>query len=109
MIVSLIILLFIINNIYFLKNRDYLQKNFSEKNNIRLLDVLYYYINLLYYVFVFIGLFTDYKLYFYILTITYLLKFPLYHINRKIYQIFSYFYPHITIIILLTLLYSKLF
>ena len=108
MIISLLIL-FILNNIYFIKNRDYLQKKFSEKTNIRLLEVLYYYINLLYYVFVFIGLFTDYKLYFYILVITYLLKFPLYHINKKIYRIFSYLYPHITIFILFTLLYSKLF
>lgn len=109
MIVSLLILLFIINNIYFLKNRDYLQKKFSEKTNIKLLEVLYHYINLLYYLFVFIGLFTDDKLYFYILSITYLIKFPLYHISKKIYQVFSYLYPHITIIILLTLLYSKLF
>ena len=40
MIVSLLIL-FILNNIYFIKNRDYLQKKFSEKTNIRLLEVLY--------------------------------------------------------------------
>jgi hypothetical protein len=108
MIVSLLIL-FIINNIYFLKNRDYLQQKFSEKTSIKLLDVLYYYINLVYYVFVFVGLFTDNKLYFYILTITYLLKFPLYHISKKIYRIFSYLYPHIVVLILLILLYSKLF
>ena len=109
MIVSLVILLFIINNIYFIKNRDYLQKRFSEKNNISLLELLYYYINLLYYVFIFIGLFTNSKLYFFILVITYLLKFPLYHLSKKIYRIFSYLYPHITILILLALLYSKLF
>ena len=109
MITSLLILLFIINNIYFIKNRDYLQQKFSEKNDIKLLEVLYHYINLLYYVFVFIGLFTEYKLFFYSLFIIYLLKFPLYHINKKIYRVFSYLYPHITVIILLVLLYSKLF
>jgi hypothetical protein len=108
MIIGLLIL-FIINNIYFLKNRDYLQHNFSEKTSVKLLEVLYYYINLFYYVFVFIGLFTDDKLYFYILSVTYLLKFPLYHINKKIYRVFSYLYPHIVILILLTLLYTKLF
>lgn len=109
MIVSLVIMLFIINNIYFIKNRDYLQQKSFEKTNIRLLDVLYYYINLLYYFFVFIGLFADDKLYFCILVIAYLVKFPLYHISKKIYRIFSYLYPHIVILILLTLLYTKLF
>ena len=49
MIIGLLIL-FIINNIYFLKNRDYLQHKFSEKTTVKLLEVLYYYINLFYYV-----------------------------------------------------------
>jgi hypothetical protein len=110
MIITLIIL-FIINNIYFLKNRYYLQKKFSEKNtsNNRLLEVLYYYVNLSYYIFILLGLFTNDNLYFYILSILFLLKFPIYHVSKKVYVIFSYLYPYIKIGILLSLLYTKLF
>lgn len=109
MIVSLLILLFILNNVYFIKNRDYLQRSYSEKDSseIRGSELVYYYVNLIYYLFIIFGLLIDNT--YWLLILSYFIKFPIYHINRKFYKFYSYLYPYISIAFLLYLLYSKLF
>ena len=51
---NLLPILFILNIIYFIKNRDYLQKSYSEKDSlkIRVSELVYYYVNLIYYFFI---------------------------------------------------------
>ena len=104
---NLLPILFILNIIYFIKNRDYLQKSYSEKDasEIRGNELVYYYINLLYYLYIFIGLLIDNT--YWLLILAYFIKFPFYHINDKVYKFYSYLYPYISIVFLLYLLYSK--
>ena len=109
MIFNLLPVLFILNIIYFIKNRDYLQKSYSEKDGseIRGSELMYYYVNLIYYLFILFGLLIDNT--FWILILAYFIKFPIYHINKRIYNFYTYLYPYISIVFLLYLLYSKLF
>ena len=106
---NLLPILFILNIIYFIKNRSHLQKGYSEKESseIKISELVYYYINLLYYLFILFGLFIN-NIY-WLLILSYFIKFPIYHINKKIYRIYSYLYPYVNILFLLYLLYSKLF
>lgn len=106
---DLLPIIFILNIIYFIKNRDYLQKSYSEKDTsiIRGSDLVYYYINLIYYLFILFGLLIDNT--YWLLLLAYFIKFPIYHINKRFYRIYSYLYPYISIVFLLYLLYSKLF
>jgi hypothetical protein len=104
---NLLPILFILNIIYFIKNRDYLQKSYSEKDtsDIRVSELVYYYINLIYYFFILFGLLIDNT--YWLLLLTYFIKFPIYHINKRVYSIYSYVYPYLSILFLLYLLYSK--
>jgi len=106
---NLLPILFILNIIYFIKNRDYLQKGYSEKDvsDIRGIELVYYYVNLIYYLFILFGLLIDNT--YWLLLLAYFIKFPIYHINKRFYRIYSYLYPYISIVFLLYLLYSKLF
>jgi len=104
---NLLPILFILNIIYFIKNRNYLQKSYSEKetSNIRVSELVYYYVNLIYYLFILFGLLIDNT--YWLLILVYFIKFPIYHINNRFYIIYSYLYPYISIVFLLYLLYSK--
>lgn len=106
---NLLPILFILNIIYFIKNREYLQKSYSEKDasDIKGSELLYYYVNLIYYLFILFGLLIDNT--YWLLILAYVIKFPIYHINKKFYKVYSYLYPYISILFLLYLLYSKLF
>lgn len=78
---NLLTILFILNTIYFIRNRSYLQRSYSEKetSNIRISELVYYYINMFYYLFIFFGLFVN-NIY-WLLILSYFIKFPIYHIN----------------------------
>jgi hypothetical protein len=95
-------LLFIINILYFIVNKDRLQKKSFEKNieSVKFSEVLFYYINLFFYIFILLGTFTGDNICI-VLFVLYLIKFPIYHINKKIYKVYSYLYPYMNIIILL--------
>ena len=80
-------LLFIINILYFIVNKDRLQKKSFEKNieSVKFTEVLFYYINLFFYIFILLGTFTGDNICI-VLFVLYLIKFPIYHINKKIYK-----------------------
>jgi len=100
-------LLFIINILYFIVNKDRLQKKYSEKENlsVTVIELLYYYINLFFYIFILLGTFTG-DITCIILFGLYLIKFPIYHINKKIYKIYSNLYPYMNIIVLLSVIFQ---
>jgi hypothetical protein len=104
-------ILFIFNNIFNFINKGKLDKKFYQKdiNGIFLLYFSYYLLSLLYPIWLVFGLFTEYKNIFYILLLINILKFPIYHINKNIYNKYSKISPILSILVLFFLLYTKFF
>lgn len=101
-------IIFICNNIYYIFNRKVLDTRFQYKKVTSKYHLFYYYTKLLYWIWLSIGLFTNYYIYFAILGGLVLFKFPLYHINKKFYVYYIMILPILNIIFMM-LLNIKLF
>ena len=98
---------FIISNLYYIFNRKLLDTRFKNKEDLSGIQLFYYYTRFLYLPWLLIGLFSVFKLYFILLLLVSLLKFPFYHINKKTYVYYIIALPIIDITLLLTTLYVK--
>lgn len=104
----LLSLLFIFKNIFYIINKEKLDKRFYQKD-IQMSPFLFYYylISVIYIFWLVLGLLTGYKTIFYILLIVELLKFPIYHISVRLYDRYLKISPIIHILFLFILLYAK--
>lgn len=100
---------FIFNEIYYLFNRERLDTNFKNKDieSTTKADVLYYFTKVLYWVWIITGLFSGLSYLFVILFSLRFMKFPLFHINRKIYIIYDTILPLMSVLVLMIILFVK--
>jgi hypothetical protein len=99
----LLSIIFIWSNIYYIFNRSVLDVRFEFKENTSKTQLFYYYSKLFYWLWLCLGLFTEYYTYFYILGGLSLLKFPLYHLNKKLYVYYIMILPLLNIIFMILL------
>lgn len=99
-------LLFAANLIYYFRNKSELEKVFTERRpeDFNGFIYLHYILRTISFIFVILGLFTNFYLIFGIIISLWILKFPLYHISKKVYYLYSLFLP-----IIITFLYISVF
>jgi hypothetical protein len=100
------ILLFTWNEIYYILNKDRLDINFKNKDvmSVTKIDLIYYAVRVLYWGWIIYGMFFyTPHFYFILLFILGFLKFPIFHINRKLYFVYEFILPIISILILVLL------
>lgn len=104
------LLLFIWNEFYYVKNKLRLDKNLKNKDieMVTKSDVFFYFIRLIYWSFLILGLFTSMKVFFLILLSLRILQIPLFHIHRKTYIYYDNFLPVVSSILMVIILVIKL-
>jgi len=104
------LVLFIFNEIFYVYNKTELDSLFADKNLSALskLELVYYLLRVLYWVFLGLGLFSSHYILFLILIVFRFLKFPLFHINKKLYIVWNNILPIISIIMMLIILFFKI-
>jgi hypothetical protein len=90
-------ILFIIKDIFYLKNKKRIE-SLSLVNSKA--SFFYYLLTLIYPIWLIFGLFTEYHLLFYILLGLVIIKFPIYHINDKLYFYYKATSPIISLFLL---------
>jgi hypothetical protein len=105
----LLSILFIFKNIFYIFNKEKLDKRFYQKDirNMSSLLFSYYLLSTIYPFWIVFGLFSEYENFFYILLLINFLKFPIYHISKTLYGKYLTAYPILSIISLIGLLYAK--
>lgn len=104
------LILFIWNEIYYIKNKIRLDKNFKTKSVEKMtkLDVFFYMTRVLYWTFIIIGLFSSLKLFFIIILVIRLIQIPIYHLNKKLFIYYDNFLPLICSLLLVLILLVKI-
>lgn len=105
----LISIFFIFNEIYYVFNKNRLDVSIksSDKSFIRF-DILYYIFRILFWIWMIIGIWSSQSVLFSFLVTSYLIRFPFYHLNRKLYIIWDNILPSISIIFILIILIFKI-
>jgi hypothetical protein len=103
-------IIFIWSEFFLIKNKIRLDTNFRNRDikAITKLDVFFYFIRLVYWICLFIGIFSSFQSLFITILILKLIKLPLYHINRKWYIYWDNFLPLISSFLLLVILFAKI-
>jgi len=104
--ITLLYILFIWMNIYYLTKINTLNERFKNKDlsKLSIIDIFYYLTRVSYWVFLLYSVYYEKSSLINTLLLLGLLKFILFHINNKIYKIYSLILPIISIIILIGLL-----
>jgi magnesium-transporting ATPase (P-type) len=104
--ITLLYILFIWMNIYYLTKINTLNERFKNKDlsKLSIIDNFYYLTRVSYWIFLLYSFYYDISSLITILLLLGLLKFILFHINNRIYKIYSLILPIISIIILIGLL-----
>ena len=105
----LISIFFIFNEIYYVFNKNRLDVSIksSDKSFIRF-DILYYIFRILFWIWMIIGIWSSQSVLFSFLVTSHLIRFPVYHLNRKLYIIWDNILPSISIIFILIILIFKI-
>jgi hypothetical protein len=105
----LISFFFIFNEIYYVFNKNRLDVSIksSDKSFIRF-DILYYIFRILFWIWMIIGMWSSQSILFSFLVTSHLIRFPFYHLNRKLYIIWDNILPSISIIFILIILAFKI-
>jgi len=106
MMVYFLYFLFIWLNVYYLTRLNILNERFKnkEESNISIFDYVYYLIRSIYWVFLILSFFISDIFLLKMLFILGLIKFIIYHLNFRLYKIYSSLLPIISIVILTFLL-----
>lgn len=91
------LVVFVINDLYYLLNRKRLSSNFDRRDlqAVSRLDLLHYFLKSVSVVWPFLGIFTPFTVYFTGVIVSWILKFVSYHVNERIYAIYAIFVPFI--------------
>ena len=97
------LLVFIWTKIFLVFNKQRLDLNFRNKDimSIKKIDLVYYFTEFLFLLWMIIGLWSSQKGLFLILLSSHLLKFPFYHLSKQLYAIWDNILPSISIIFIL--------
>jgi hypothetical protein len=106
----LISILFAFNEVYYVFNKTRLDisiksldvKSFSK------FDILHYVLRLMFWIWIVIGLWSSQSEMFIFLGSLHLIRFPFYHISRKLYIIWDNILPSISIIFILIIIFYKI-
>jgi hypothetical protein len=105
----LMLILFILNEIFYFSNRKRLDLFFSKKDpsKIKKVDIFYYLIKITSIVWPIVGLFSSFKGLFLVVILIGLSKFLFYHFSKRFYDVYVNLYPLLIISIYLTILFYK--
>lgn len=95
-------ILFILNELYYISNRMTLDAKFKERElgSFSKIDVIYYLTRVISWVWIVLGCFSSYNMYFYILVSMSLIRLIIYPISKKSYYIYDRLCPFISIFVM---------
>jgi hypothetical protein len=106
----LISILFALNEIYYVFNKSKLDTNFKNldvKSSTKL-DITHYLLKIIFWVWMIIGIWSSQSSLFLFLTTLHLIRFPFYHLSRRLYIIWTNILPSISFIFILIILIYKI-
>jgi hypothetical protein len=106
----LISILFAINEIYYVLNKSRLDTNFKNldlKSSTKI-DIAHYLFRIMFWIWMIVGIWSSQSELFILLCSLHLVRFPFYHISRKLYIIWSNILPSISFIFILIILIYKI-
>jgi hypothetical protein len=106
----LISILFALNEIYYVFNKSKLDTNFKNldvKSSTKL-DIAHYLLRIMFWVWMIVGIWSSQSNLFIFLTILHLVRFPFYHLSRRLYIIWTNILPSISFIFILIILVYKI-
>lgn len=103
------LLVFIWNEIYYIKNKKKLDSNFKLRpiESLTKIDRLFYFIRVIYWLSIIIGLFSTMSLFFWILLLIKILQVPIYHISRRFFIYYENFLPLLSSALIVTIFVIK--
>jgi hypothetical protein len=106
----LFLIIFALNEIYYVFNKPRLDLNMKNRDveNTRKIDLVHYLLRALFWCWMVIGLWSSQSEMFIFLGSLHLIRFPFYHISRKLYIIWNNILPAISIIFIMIILIYKL-
>ena len=106
----LISILFALNEIYYVFNKSKLDTNFKNLNvkSSTKLDIAHYLLRIMFWVWMIVGIWSSQSNLFIFLTILHLVRFPFYHLSRRLYIIWTNILPSISFIFILIILVYKI-
>jgi hypothetical protein len=109
-ILHFVLVLFMLNEIFFIFNRKRLDINFENKDvlSVKTIDLLHYITRVMSFIWTILLFITGYKLVASIFVILVLLKFLLYHLNENIYRVYVVILPIIYVIFYFSVFYMHL-
>lgn len=93
-------LFFIWSNLYYILNYKKIDKPFFEREDNSKLDLIYYIANILFPIWIIIGLFTKFKFLLLLIILMFFVRFPLHKVNKKTSLIIFKLSPIINIILI---------
>lgn len=111
MIFYLFSIVFIWTEIFYVFNKKKLDDKFKNKDlkETSILDLIYYFSRLSYYVWIFFGLFSSQQELFILLLSLRLLSLPFYHISKMLYAVWDNILPSISMILIIVIIFYGLF
>lgn len=106
----LISILFAFNEIYYVFNKLRLDVNIKtlDIKSVTKLDILHYILRILFSIWMIVGIWSSQSELFILLCSLHLIRFPFYHLSRKLYIIWSNILPSISFIFILIILIYKI-
>jgi len=106
----LISILFALNEIYYVFNKSKLDTNFKNLNvkSSTKLDIAHYLLRIMFWIWMIVGIWSSQSELFIFLTTLHLIRFPFYHLSRKLYIIWTNILPSISFIFVLIILIYKI-
>ena len=106
----LLSILFAFNEIYYVFNKSKLDTNFKNldvKSSTKL-DIAHYLSRIMFWVWMIVGIWSSQSNLFIFLTILHLIRFPFYHLSKRLYIIWTNILPSISFIFILIILIYKI-
>jgi len=106
----LLSILFALNEIYYVFNKSKLDTNFKNldvKSSTKL-DIAHYLFRIMFWVWMIVGIWSSQSNLFIFLTILHLIRFPFYHLSKRLYIIWTNILPSISFIFILIILIYKI-
>ncbi len=106
----LISILFALNEIYYVFNKSKLDTNFKNLNvkSSTKLDIAHYLLRIMFWIWMIVGIWSSQSSLFIFLTTLHLIRFPFYHLSRRVYIIWTNILPSISFIFILIILIYKI-
>lgn len=106
----LVSILFALNEIYYVFNKSKLDTNFKNLNvkSSTKLDIVHYLLRIMFWIWMIVGIWSSQSELFIFLTTLHLIRFPFYHLSRRLYIIWTNILPSISFIFILIILIYKI-